>query len=168
MTSARELANTYAAFFTAQLIGEEIETIDFGLWLDEYWEDASGRRIEACRDDLDIEATPHHRIEWLEEGEEIIGLLAGRYRGCFRIPLTATPPHVALMLDDAPACSTGSIHQERAHVADTVSRGDRLLAVAHRDPAERDNLPASDVIEPFNRALIAYRLGLAESIATAG
>lgn len=168
MTSARELAIAYAAFLTAQLLGEERETIDFGLWLDEHWEDASGRRGDACLDDIDVQGTPHRAIEWIEEDGEIIGLLAGRYRGCFRVPVNAAPPPVALMLDDALACSTGSVHQERAHVADAETAEARRPAVTPQASLKPDDRRGPRLVEPPDRPVFAFQTRTAETSAAAG
>lgn len=114
MTSARDLAAAYAIYAAAQLQGDETETLDFGHWLDLHWhDDPEG---EPCLDDSDGFAARGTAVEWFEQGEEVVGVLAGRYRGCYRVPIASRPPVIALMLDDADGCSTGSVHQERAHV----------------------------------------------------
>lgn len=114
MISARDMSQRYAAYLHTQLIGDETEAVDFGLWLDQHWADNPALPDEPCLDDIDGEAEPGSAVTWFERDGAIIGLLAGRNRGCYRIPLTGTPPAVALFADDALECSTGSVLQERA------------------------------------------------------
>jgi hypothetical protein len=114
MISAPELSRRYAAYLYSQLAGDEVESVDFGLWLDAHWQEHPELPDEPCLDDMDGESQPGSPVTWIEHGGEIVGLLAGRTRGCYRIPRVSTPPPIALFLDDAPECSTGSIYQERA------------------------------------------------------
>ena len=123
MISARELSQRYAVYLNSQLAGDENESIDFGLWLDEHWLELPALPDEPCLDDMDGEAAPGGAVTWIERGGEIVGLLAGRSRGCYRIPIDSTPPVVALFADDAMGCSTGSVFQERAF----ASRDDALM-----------------------------------------
>src|SRR5688500_17702069 len=104
MISAREMSRLYAAYLFAQLAGDEVESVDFGLWLDAHWLETVTLPDEPCLADADGVVAPDGAISWIEHEGEIVGLLAGRTRGCYRIPRSATPPVVALLLDDAPGC----------------------------------------------------------------
>jgi hypothetical protein len=114
MISARDLAQRYAAYLHAQLVGDDTEAVDFGLWLDEHWTEMPPLPDEPLPDSLVGEADPGNAVTWIEHDGEIVGLLAGRPRGCYRIPIDSSPPVVALFADDAMECSTGSVRQERA------------------------------------------------------
>lgn len=124
-TSAREMSRTYARYLFAQLAGDEVESLDYGIWLDAHWQETIPLPDEPCLADADGIHVPGDAVAWIEHDGAIIGLLAGRRRGCYRIPLDEQPPAIALMLDDALGCSTGSVHQERLHTqrrpADTVA-----------------------------------------------
>jgi len=117
MTSSRELAETYATYAQAQLSGDEIETIDFGLWLDDHWHQHRLGRHETCLDDLDGAVAAGCAIEWLDDGDDVLGILAGRDLGHYRVRADERPPAIALLIDDVPGCSTGSMRHERAHVS---------------------------------------------------
>jgi hypothetical protein len=112
--TARLLAERYAAYLHAQLLGDETETVDFGLWLDDRWCEHPLFVDEPCADDANGVGGADHAVTWIERDDEVIGVLTGPARGCYRVPLDAMPPIVALYLDDAEGCSTGSLAQERA------------------------------------------------------
>ena len=113
--SAQEMSRTYALYLFAQLAGDEVESVDYGLWLDAHWQETDALPDEPCLADADSIHGTGGAVAWQEHDGAIIGLLAGRRRGCYRIPLEQRPPAIALMLDDATGCSTGSMFQERAH-----------------------------------------------------
>jgi len=114
MTSAREMSRQYGVYLFSQLAGDEVESVDFGLWLDAYWIEVEVPPEESCIADADHARAPRDAITWIEREEEIVGMLPGRARGCYHIPRGVKPPVIALLLDDAEGCSTGSVHQERA------------------------------------------------------
>src|SRR5829696_2293952 len=113
---AKEMSRTFALFLFAQLAGDEVESIDYGLRLDAHWQETDALPDEPCLSDADGIHGVGGAVAWLEHDGTIFGLLAGRRRGYYRIPLDERPPAIALMLDDATGCSTGSMSQERAHV----------------------------------------------------
>jgi hypothetical protein len=137
MISAHTFAHQYRTYLHAQLSGDEIESIDFGLWLDEHWLETPELLDEPCLDDVNGNAPPDSSVTWIEHDGHVVGMLAGRSRGCFRIPVTATPPVIALYLDDASDCTTGSVHQERALVFRTEAKLDGPLPVAPHPSAGR-------------------------------
>lgn len=112
MTITDVLAARYAAYLTAQLNGDEIETIDFGVWLDAHWHEGSDLPIPDCQDDVDGSRVGN-AITWIEHEGALLGLLAGQPLGCYRIAVTELVPPVAIYLDDHDGCSTGSSLQER-------------------------------------------------------
>lgn len=135
MVSARELARQYAIYLSTQLAGDQTEGIDFGLWLDQHWCEQPELPDDLCldlEDAADFDAQASRAVTWIERDGEVIGLLAGRSRGCYRIPANATPPPIALLLDDARGCSTGSLAQERAFALA------RETSVQPVQPAPRD------------------------------
>lgn len=114
MTSAGDLTHRYAAYLHTQLLGDDTESVDFGLWLDEHWSEGSPDGDDFCLDETTGQAVSGCAMTWVEREGEIVGFLAGRARGCYRVPRDSEPPAIALYLDDAPGCSTGSAIQERA------------------------------------------------------
>jgi hypothetical protein len=126
MISSRDLAKRYAAYLHTQLFGDETEGVDFGLWLDAHWSQDMGLSDDPCSGDRTALDRPQSPITWIEQDEMIVGLLSGRARGCYRVPVRSVPPTIALYLDDADGCSTGSALQERAF---TLSREDAELFV---------------------------------------
>ena len=120
MTSSHELAATYAIYAQAQLSGDEIETIDFGYWLDDHWHQHRRDRHEICLDDFDGAVALGRAIEWLDDEGDIIGILAGRDLGHYLVRADERAPAIALLIDDVLGCSTGSVRQERAHVLNNL------------------------------------------------
>jgi len=137
MTSAREMSRQYGVYLFSQLAGDEVESVDFGLWLDAYWIEVEVPPEESCIADADHARAPRDAITWIEREEEIVGMLPGRARGCYHIPRGARSPVIALLLDDAEGCSTGSVHQERA----LAYRQDQVLDAA--TPVTRRSVAAS-------------------------
>jgi hypothetical protein len=122
MVSVRDLQERYLLYLHTQLSGDPfaVEGVDFGLWLDAHWEDAP-LGWDGCHYGAATAGPIARPVAWIESDEEIIGLLAGRPRGRYRIPVDAWLPEIALFLDDAPECSTGSVQQERAFAAVDVA-----------------------------------------------
>jgi|SRR5215217_5600024 len=152
MTSAREMSRLYGVCLHSHLAGDEVESVDFGLWLDAYWIETVVLPDESCLADADRTRTPRDEITWIEHEDEIVGFLPGRARGCYRIPRGAKPPVIALLLDDAEGCSTGSAHQERA----SAIRDDNVLDLA--TPMMRHPIastPAHRAIPPLPVAVSA-------------
>jgi hypothetical protein len=125
MISSRDLAKRYAAYLHTQLFGDETEGVDFGLWLDAHWSQDMGLSDDPCSGDRTALDRPQNPITWIEQDEMIVGLLSGPARGCYRVPVQSVPPTIALYLDDADGCSTGSALQERAF---TLGRADAELS----------------------------------------
>lgn len=152
MISSRDLASRYAAYLHVQLMGDETEGFDFGLWLDAYWHAQAELTDEPCsgdRAELDRPASP---ISWIDHEETIIGLLAGRAGGCYRIPIQARPPAISLYLDDAEGCSTGSAAQERAfaHAQDVVAPAVTTRSMVDWRRVARSSDRTAPALTPFS------------------
>ena len=51
--SAKEMSRTYALYLFAQLAGDEVESVDYGLWLDAHWQETDALPDEPCLSDAD-------------------------------------------------------------------------------------------------------------------
>lgn len=94
MLTPRELARAHDRWVAALWRGDGGDVRDFGIWLEAHL--AADGPPEPIRvpDAVSRNGAPGACLRWYAAGLVILGYAEGQPRGCYRIPITASPPPV--------------------------------------------------------------------------
>jgi hypothetical protein len=92
MTSPHELARAYDRYAAAIWRGDETEVRVFAAWLERYWADEGPAELANQPYAVSVLGGAGAGIRWYARGKKIVGYVGRRPRGCYQIPVDATPP----------------------------------------------------------------------------
>jgi hypothetical protein len=93
MTSPHELALAYDRYIAALWRGDEAAHT-FASWLGRHWTDAGPAEPTDRPHAASAFARAGAGIRWYTRGTTIVGYVGTRYRGCYQVPVDASPPPI--------------------------------------------------------------------------